>query len=62
MTWQLLLATVTTVAALSIAGLLVTAIFHRRYRLFKFQRERFLAGPRHIDHTKCRCYFCELTE
>ncbi|MDA0690082.1 MAG: hypothetical protein O2948_15730 [Proteobacteria bacterium] len=59
MSWQLLLATATTIPAILIAAGLVFCVFYRRYRLFQFQRQQYLAGPRHIDHSRCRCHFCE---
>ncbi|MEQ8952937.1 MAG: hypothetical protein RL120_02315 [Gammaproteobacteria bacterium] len=58
MTWQLLLALSTTVPALLIALLLVLLIFYRRYRVFRDNRHRYLAGPRHIEHPNCQCFCC----
>lgn len=59
MSWQLLLATATAIPAILIAAGLVFCVFYRRYRLFQFQRQQYRAGPRHIDHSLCRCHFCE---
>ncbi len=59
MSWQLLLATATTIPALVIAAGLVFCVFYRRYRLSQFQRQQYLLGPRHINHSRCRCHFCE---
>ncbi len=58
MTWQLILALVTTIPALLIATVLLLLIFYRRYRVFRFNRAQYLAGPRHIDHSSCQCHCC----
>ena len=58
MTWQLFLALLITVPALVIAGLLLVLIFYRRFRVYRCQRQLYLAGPRHIEHSRCQCHCC----
>jgi len=60
MSWQLLLAITTTLPALIIAVVLVACVFYRRYQVFQFNQKQYLAGPRHINHPRCRCHFCTL--
>lgn len=60
MSWQLFLAIAITLPALLVAALLTAAIVYRRYRAFQFHRERYMAGARHIEHSRCRCHFCQL--
>ncbi len=58
MTWQLILAVSVTVPALLIALFLALSIFYRRFRVYQYNRQRYLAGPRHIEHPACKCHFC----
>ncbi len=59
MSWQLLLAVATTIPALLIAAGLMGCVIYRRFRIFQFHRQQYLAGPRHINHSRCRCHFCQ---
>jgi hypothetical protein len=58
MGWQLILSFSTTISALLIATFLMAAIFYRRYKVFQYNRQRYLAGPTHIEHSRCKCHCC----
>jgi hypothetical protein len=58
MSWQLILSYSTTIPALLIAAFLWLSIFYRRYRVFQYNRQQYLAGPVHIDHSQCKCQCC----
>ena len=58
MSWQLILSFTTTIPALLIATFLALSIFYRRYRVFKYNTRRYLAGPAHIEHSRCKCQCC----
>ena len=58
MTWQVILAFLVTIPALLIAIGFLACVFHHRYKVFKFTRQQYLAGPRHIDHPLCKCQCC----
>ena len=55
MSWQLNLSFTTTIPALLIATFLALSIFYRRYRIFQYNRQRYLTGPAHFEHSRCKC-------
>lgn len=59
MTWQVILAFSVTIPALLIAAILVACVFYRRYKAFQFARQQYLTGPRHIEHSLCKCQCCQ---
>jgi hypothetical protein len=60
MSWEVILAVSVTLPSLLIAAFLVAAIFLRRYRVYHYHKQRYLAGPRHVNHPRCRCHICQI--
>lgn len=58
MSWQVIFALIVTISALLIAGVLFASVIYHRHRVFKFAKQEYLAGPRHINHPACKCKCC----
>jgi len=58
MVWQVIFALVVTISALLIAAILFVSVIYHRYRVCKFAKQAYLAGPRHINHPACKCKCC----